>query len=421
MIPFIVLLSSTTPIEIPPEEWVAPDVEIVEEWVLRPSDFTEIRDGHAGNVSESDNNSEHTWDITILGEDRLYRFTDDILSSAVDIDLPSREWTLVGFSPNGKFMLLNNGAEKGCQRIDLDSMIFNQFAMNTGTVAHPIGITDNGSIISRIMDQGDSEAFCISDPDGHPEVNLWDGAGFYYRERFTYATECNRFFYTQLNDVYAVDSYGNELWRTSIGVWPEDYLERHRIPVSEMDDIADFITCSSGSVLAITQVHKLSLFDGTSGELFFEKELNTNAGTPILSETGRYLAFDTQYSTESGIDEGYIVFELASNPPAVSGILDRNKTLSGIHIVELLAVSDNGMVLVRLFPSESIYRLMLFDYTGEVLWTSSCYNWPWRTSLSGIQPETDHFISNAGMSNDGTHVWFFDGDLIHSYRMQRLL
>ena len=418
MLLIILILTSPVLIELPDENWLSPEIEIVEEWNLRSLDYTENRAGHMGNISESDSGSEYTWDITLLGENQLYRFADDSLSKCVDVNLPSDDWRIVGFSPYGKYLLMLNRTDRTCQRFNLEELTPELLTLTDGSNGYLIGVTDNGSIISRSFD---SQLFDIVEPDEELEISLWVGEGHFYRESFTHAAGCDHFYYTDRNDVYAVDSDGSVLWTTSIAVWPEDYMDRDRIYVDEVNSIHNFVTCNTGSVVAIKQFHKLKLLDGSTVDNFLEKEFETNnAGYPLLSATGQYLAFSTQYLLDTGHTvAGFVVYQLAVNPPSLSGILDCFRSISGVISTTLVSVSDNGMVLARLFTSDGVYRYMLVDFTGEVLWVSSCYVWRSRSTLSGILPETMFFTTNAGMSSDGSHIWIFDGDLIHSYRIQQ--
>lgn len=408
MLILIAILASPVTLNIPDGSWISPDYRMIEEWTLDPFKYTLTQRVSLGNISESEVGSEYTWDITLLRENLLYRFTDDRLFEEKSIDQPISENVTIVFSPNGKYLLLYNRMDNRSQRIDLNNFTSEQITLFDEPTNALISMADAGSIIA--LYGSPNTRFRILN--SMLELVL-DDAGFCQsNERLTHDESGDRFFCTRMNELIAFGPEGNELWTTGIDVFPDD--GRERIPVSEVHPIGRLVACQDGLVIALTQSDKLIFHDGITGELILEEDID--ARYPLFSKSGQYLACGALYLLDTGEEAaGAAVYELSNIPLDASRVLDSIIFTEGVSHVFPLAVSDDGDVLLRLYTTDYNYRYMLIDLTGQLLWVSSTCIWPSRGfSTANIGPVT------GGMSNDGTSIWIFDGKILHGYSIERL-
>ena len=398
MLLLCILISSPVSLVIPEGNWLSPEYTLVEEWSQNPLEYVSTERVLLGCITESKEGSEYTWDITLLDENRVIRFEDDQLVDQMEFDLSVCQQFDIDFSPSGNYLLLFDDRNADCIRIDLDEMHAENAVLLDNHVPGTtyLSIADNGSIViaagrlRRILNT-------------HFELILEESGGRNFNEYFTHDNEGNHFFFTMVDKLFGVNGSGQEIWRSVID---SDY---------EIDDlVSKFITDSFGRTVVVLRTSLLQLFDGDTGEPFYREPFERIVANPMFSPSGYYLAVETKtYDEMLNFTNGIRLFSI--NSPA-------NEVTESFHSIYTnresprfypVSVSDNGMVLAKLsYWGAKLYRLILLDSSGSAVWISEPFNYEGRCfahSCGGY----------AGMTNDGSGVWNYDGRLVHAYRLER--
>jgi len=415
MLILIAILASPVNLNIPDGNWLSPDYRMVEEWTLDPFDYGLTQSMPLGCISELFKESEHIWEVILLGENNLYKLSDGKLSGQVSIALSLGDGVRAVFSPGGKYLVLFDSWEGTCIRTNLEEMSSEFINLYDGETpsSTSIRVTDSGSIITRFRNSTGSWLRVFN-----CQLDLvYEDSGFrQYNERITHSDNDGIIFYTKVDDLIAVDITGHQIWRSNLGVYPEDAGDR--IPISEIDDVSGFTTCRSGSLIAVQRVQKLELFDGNTGSNVFRETFDMSIMKPLLSSEGKYLVLATQYppSDPTSITSGILLFDLTTTP---FGRFEATYTATRMQdYVDFvpLAVSDEGLVLARLRSQNwfSGYRVILLSSSLEPIWVSS-------TSDSETRFFASLYGGLAGISEDSTRIWYFDGEHVHFYRLDAVL
>lgn len=393
-----VLISSPVSLVIPAGNWISSEYSLVEEWSLKPLEYVSTVRVPIGCITESEEGSEYTWDITLLDENRVIKFEDHQQVDQIDIDMTVCQQFDIDFSPSGNYLLLFDDRDADCIRIDLDEMHAEHATLLDTHVPGStyLSITDTGSIVlstgllRRIINARFANIFEYS-------------GGRNYYEYFTHDNEGNRFFFTMVEQLIGVNGSGQEIWRTEID---SDY---------EIDDLVyGFSTDSFGRTVAVQRTSLLQLFNGNTGEPLYRESFERIVANPVFSPSGNFLAVETKtYDEMLNFTNGIRLYSINTLANEVTESCHSIYTNRESPRFIPISVSDNGMVLAQLsYWGAKRYRLVLLDSSGNAVWISALFS-------SESRYFTHSHGGYTGMTHDGSGIWHFDGRIVHAYRLER--
>ena len=398
MLLLCILISSPVSLVIPEGNWLSPEYTLVEEWSLNPLEYVSTERVPLGCITESEEGSDYTWDITLLDENRVIRFEDDQQVDQMEINLTVCQQFDIDFSPRGNYLLLFDDRNADCIRIDLAAMHAEHAALLDDHVPGStyLSITDNGSIVVAVgrLRRIFNTRF---------ELIFEESGGRNFNEYFAHDNEGNRFFFTMADKLIGVNGSGQEIWRTEID---SDY---------EIDDLVhNFIADSFGRTFVVRRTSLLQVFNGDTGVPFYRQSFERIVANPLFSSSGNFLAVETKtYDEMLNFTNGIRLYSINSTA---------NEAAESFHSIYTnresprfipISVSENGQVLARLsFHGAKRYRLVLLDPSGNAIWISALFS-----------SESRYFTSScggiAGMTDDGSGIWHFDGSHVHAYKLER--
>lgn len=338
MLLLIALLATPVNLTIPEGNWLSPEYSLVEEWSLNPLEYVSTMRVPLGCITESEEDSEYSWDITLLDENSVIRFEDDQQVNQIEIDLTVCQQFDIDYSPSGNYLLLFDDRNANCLRIDLDEMQAECANLLDNHVPGStyLRITDSGSIVvNYIASQGGSRLRRIFDG----SLNLvYEDSGYGQLDGLTHDNEGIRFFFTKFKQLIAVSGSGEDIWGTEISL----YTDLH-------DIIRDFITDSFGRTVVVRKNSFIRFFNGATGIPFYSESFDYLISNPIFSPSGNYLTIETKTQDEmlnstNGIRAYNISSPLAGATETFHSIYT-NRNSPRFYPV---SVSDSGMVLAKL-------------------------------------------------------------------------
>lgn len=398
MLLLIALLATPVNLTIPEGNWLSPEYSLVEEWSLNPLEYVSTMRVPLGCITESEEGSEYSWDITLLDENRVIRFEDNQQVNQIEIDLNVCQQFDIDFSPSGNYLLLFDDRNADCLRINLDEMHTEHAVLLDNHVPGStyLSITDTGSIVL-------SAGLLRRIFNAHFENIFEYSGGRNFNEYFTHDNEGNHFFFTMTDKLIGVNGSGQEIWRSKIDA---DY---------EIDDLVhNFITDPFGRNVVVQRTSLLQLFSGDVGEAFYRESFERIVANPVFSPSGNFLAVETKtYDEMLNFTNGLRLYSINSSANEVTESFHSIYTNRESPRFIPISVSENGIVFARLsFHGAKLYRLVLLDSSGNAVWISALFS-----------SESRYFTSScggiAGMTHDGRGIWHFDGNHVHAYKLDR--
>lgn len=397
MLLICILIASPVSLTIPEGNWLSSEYSLVEEWSLSPLEYVSTVRVPIGCITESEEGSEYTWDITLLDENRVIRFEDDQQIDQLEFDITVCQQFDIVFSPSGNYLLLFDDRNANCLRIYLDEMHSEHADLldNHMPGSTYLSITDNGSIVVAI-------GLLRRVLDGSLTL-VYEDSGYGQFDGLTHDNEGNRYFFSKFKQLIAVSGSGEDIWGTEISL----YTDLH-------DIIRDFITDSFGRTVVVRKDSFIQLFSGATGSPFYSESFDYLIANPIFSPSGNYLAIETITHDEMlNAANGIRVFSISS--PATGAMESFHSIYTNRESPRFypISVSDSGMVLAQLsYWGAQRYRLVLLDSSGNAVWISAFFSYDsgyFAHSCGGL----------AGMTPNGNNIWHFDGNLLHSYKLER--
>ena len=380
-------------------EWIAPRYEISEPWAFSPIDLVSPRTTYLGRVSETFDTSS-TWQITLLGSDRLVVFEDSLQVRSESIEYtPAGPGSVLSVSPNGQYLLLFNRDFSGsAYLLEIQNM-----RTSTGNLLEDLDprwasviVADNGIIAVR-----GGQVVWLYNSDLQPVYRGHGGRNV--GEWFASNDLGTRFFFTRIEEVFCLDSSGQLIWSSIID-------DNYNIE----DSVLGFATDPNGNVLVTIRRGYLQIFNGESGEEIYTEQFDKIVVEPVFSPSGHFLALETKtYDDQLNFRNGICLYKLESDSTISIQFRAYHYTSVSMRF-RPIAVSDSGEVLIKLeLADEFDYRLLLLDSTGHMIWLSE------PVEYGNIQhcfmPENSRF---AGMSKSGSELWYFDGGRVHFLTME---
>ncbi|MCD4700867.1 MAG: hypothetical protein K8S24_03325 [Candidatus Aegiribacteria sp.] len=380
--------------------WTSPDIRIVEEWSLNVLDRIEPAYTHLGTVYGVESENGFEWHTILVDKDYILHFEGNTLIDSISYS--GDIWRMT-FSPDCRYLLGYCYNDEKLILIDLAERTVNSNPFFSGSSELPgnplIRVTNNGTILvkhSTYLRMYDSHFSCTLSLDDFS----WSGSFI------TLSNAGDRFYVEDNYSIYAYDMQANLLWSIALPEATEQFPSR------------SFSLSNTGSMLAVTDFNKLYIYSTDHSDMLTESTFEDNISGPEFSESDAFLMVNCFTHPEvtplrSIHSFGLRSFALQNSSIEINSEFHVSRFMTGLtmpYSFSTYMISDNGFILGFLYYDPDFGRIALLSPDMDFIWLSE--------NLFRNRSWSFRFISDKNIRSDNSGFWYYDGESIHSCRIE---
>ena len=394
-----VLLASPEPLSIPDGSWLSPDYRMVEEWTLDPFEYIQGELTNLGHIGESSSTGD--WNIVLVDDGTFSFFLNNEFLGRVPVVMSSNP--KLAYSQNGEYTVV------------FSTLNTVQLSRISRSMRDYVALTD-------LTDEETSQPFVVSVSNTGSAVILFNMDYYFFNPDLTLAgisrshgsapkctmsSDGEYVFLTRGLNLNAYDNSGRELWSTPLEETPPVlYVQR--------------LVCSGdGSLVCVALQKSFFVYNTSDGSLLFEAHHDDFTANPILSESGRFLAFETMYGLADFGETSYEnIVTIDLSPEQFGEIVESRYEFEEMINCSIrmypISVSDTGSVLATLYSSSTSVtnRLILLDENASPIWISDNI-----LAQNGFDYTSGYY---GGLSADGSYLWVYHDNVVTGLRIEKV-